>query len=394
MASYGDPQTVAEYEEPYAGAMRRGFLESAHGLAQQPIPVPVQKFAGLDPYEMRAREMAGGLGGFAPYLQQGAQMAQQGFGSMQQGREALGGAQGMYGQGAGMVGRGADVLGQAQGMYGQGTGLVGQGTGMYGQAAGMTGQAAQMYRPGAAQQFYNPYEQDVVQQTMQDLERSNLQQGQADRARAVSSGAFGGSRGRLMEQERERAFGRGAAEAVGGIRQAGYAGAQQQAQQAGQGLGVLGGQLGQFGQGLGQLGGQLGQFGQGLTSTGGQYGQLGGQLGQFGQGLGAIGGQYGNLGQAMGQAGTGFGQLGMTGQQGLMNQIGAFDKFGQTGRGIQNQMFGAQYDAAQRMGQEPWKRMQQYQSMLGMLPPTRSTTTYGAQPGAGAFDFMRMFGMV
>ena len=57
-------------------------------------------------------------------------------------------------------------------------------------------------------------------------------------------------------------------------------------------------------------------------------------------------------------------------------------------------MFGAQYDAAQRMGQEPWKRMQQYQGMLGMLPPTRSTTTYGAQPGAGAFDFMRMFGMV
>ena len=176
MASYGDPQTIAQYEEPYAGAMRRGFLESAYGLAQQPMPVPVQKFAGLDPYEMRAREMAGGLGGFTPYLQQGAQMAQQGFGSMQQGREALGGAQGMYGQGAGMVGRGADVLGQAQGMYGQGAGLVGQGTGLYGLGTQMTGQAAQMYDPYAAQQFYNPYEQDVVQQTLRDLERTNLQQ--------------------------------------------------------------------------------------------------------------------------------------------------------------------------------------------------------------------------
>ena len=84
----------------------------------------------------------------------------------------------------------------------------------------------------------------------------------------------------------------------------------------------------------------------------------------------------------MGQAGTGFGQLGMTGQQGLMNQMGAFSRLGQQGRDIQNQMFGAQYDAAQRMGQEPWKRMQQYQGMLGMLPPTRSTTTYGAQPGS------------
>ena len=414
MTSYADPMTQAYYDEPYAGAMRRGFLESSAALAKEPIPIPVQKVAGLDPYEMRAREMAGGLGGFTPYLEQGAQMAQQGYGTMQQGREALGGAQGMYGQGAGMVGRGADVLGQAQGMYGQGAGMVGRGAdvlgqaqGMYGQGAGMvgqgaglyglgtqmTGQAAQMFDPFAAKQFYNPYEQDVVQQTLQDLGRANTQQGQADRAKAVSSGAFGGSRGRLMEQERERAFGRGAAEAVGGIRQAGYTGAQQAAQRAGQGLGVLGGQLGQFGQGIGQLGGQLGQFGQGLTSTGGQYGQLGGQLGQFGQGITSMAGQYGQLGRGMGQAGTGFGQLGMTGQQGLMNQMGAFSKLGQQARGIQDQMYGAQYGAAQQMAQEPWKRMQAWQGHLGMLPQG-SMTQYGSQAGGGVYDLMRMFGMV
>ena len=435
MTSYADPMTQAYYDEPYAGAMRRGFLESSAALAKEPMPIPVQKVAGLDPYEMRAREMAGGLGGFTPYLEQGAQMAQQGYGTMQQGREALGGAQGMYGQGAGMVGRGADVLGQAQGMYGQGAGMVGRGAdvlgqaqGMYGQGAGMvgqgaglyglgtqmTGQAAQMFDPFAAKQFYNPYEQDVVQQTLQDLGRANTQQGQADRHRAVSSGAFGGSRGRLMEQERERAFGRGAAEAVGGIRQAGYTGAQQAAQRAGQGLGVLGGQLGQFGQGIGQLGGQLGQFGQGigqlggqygqlggqlgqfgqgLTSTGGQYGQLGGQFGQFGQGLGALGGQYGQLGRGMGQMGTGFGQLGMTGQQGLMNQMGAFSKLGQQARGIQDQMYGAQYGAAQQMAQEPWKRMQAWQGHLGMLPQG-SMTQYGSQPGSGLANYLKLFGMV
>ena len=393
MTSYADPMTQAYYDEPYAGAMRRGFLESSAALAKEPIPIPVQKVAGLDPYEMRAREMAGGLGGFTPYLEQGAQMAQQGYGTMQQGREALGGAQGMYGQGAGMVGRGADVLGQAQGMYGQGAGMVGQGAGLYGLGTQMTGQAAQMFDPFAAKQFYNPYEQDVVQQTLQDLGRANTQQGQADRAKAVSSGAFGGSRGRLMEQERERAFGRGAAEAVGGIRQAGYTGAQQAAQRAGQGLGVLGGQLGQFGQGIGQLGGQLGQFGQGLTSTGGQYGQLGGQLGQFGQGITSMAGQYGQLGRGMGQAGTGFGQLGMTGQQGLMNQMGAFSKLGQQARGIQDQMYGAQYGAAQQMAQEPWKRMQAWQGHLGMLPQG-SMTQYGSQAGGGVYDLMRMFGMV
>jgi len=421
MASYGAPTTQAFYDEPYAGAMRRGFLESASALAKQPMPVPVRQYAGLDPYEMQARSLGGGLGGFTPYIQQGGNMMQGGYGAQQQGVQTLGGAQGMYGQGAnvlgdaqgmygrgaGITGQGADVLGQAQGMYGQGTSLVGQGTGMYGQAAGMTGRAADMFAPGAAQQFYNPYEDQVVQSTIEQMNQQNAQQGQSDRARAVSSGAFGGSRGRLMEQEREKAFGRGMTQAVGGLRQQGYQQAQQAAQQAGQGLGTLGSSLGQFGQGLGALGGQLGNFGQGLTSTAGQYGNLGGQFGQFGQGLtstagqyGNLGqgltstaGQYGNLGQGMGQMGTNMANLGMTGQRGLMNQIGAFDKFGQAGRGIQNQMYGAQYDAANKMAQEPWKRMQAYQNMLGMLPQG-SNTTWNPQAGSGLANYMKFFGMV
>ena len=351
MASYADPSTVAQYDEPYAGAMRRGYLESAAAMAKQPTPIPVRQYAGLDPYEMQARSLAGGLGGFTPYIQQGGNMMQGGYGAQQQG---------------------VGALPMAQQFYGQGAGLVGQGTGMYGQAAGMTGRAADMFAPGAAQQFYNPYEDQVVQSTIDQMNQQNAQQGQSDRARAVSSGAFGGSRGRLMEQEREKSFGRGMTQAVGGLRQQGYQQAQQAAQQAGQGLGQLGSNIGQFGQGLGALGGQLGNFGQGITS---------------------MAGQYGNLGQGMGQMGGNFAGLGMTGQKGLMNQIGAFDRFGQEGRGIQNQMYGAQFDAANRMAQEPWQRMQRYQGMLGMLPQGASTT-YGTQPGGGAFDLMRMFGMV
>ena len=280
MASYADPTTTAYYDEPYAGAMRRGFLESASALAKQPIPIPVQQIAGLDPYQMQARALAGGLGGFTPYLQQGAGMAQQGFGTMQQ--------------------------------------------------------AAGMYGPGAAQQFYNPYEDQVIQGTIEQMNKQNQAQAQADRARAVSSGAFGGSRGRLMEQEREQAFGRGLTQAVGGLRQQGYNQAQQAAQAAGQGLGTLG-------RGMGQMGGA-------------------------------------------------FTNLGMTGQQGLMNQINTFDKFGQAGRGIQQQMYDAPYKAAQEMAMEPYKRMQMYQGMLGMLPKG-SSTTYGTQAGGGVYDLLRMFGM-
>ena len=252
--------TETTWEQPWAEAMRRGFLESAFGLAGTPMPIPVKQYAGFDPYEMRARELAGGLGGFTPYIQQGGQMMQQGAG---------------------------------------------------------------YYTPQGIQQFYNPFEQDVVQQSIRDMQEANAQQSMRNRDRAVSSGAFGGSRGRLMEQERERAFGRGMMEGIGGLRSQGFGQAMQGAQTAARGLGGLG---------------------------------------------------------------TDFANLGMTGQRGLMNQINAFEGLGRTGRGIQDQMYGAQYDAANRMAMEPWQRMSALQNMLGgMLPQTGARTTWN--PIANQFDY-------
>ena len=245
--------TTAVYEQPYADAMRRGFLESAFGLARTPTPVPVQQVAGLDPFEMQARQLAGGLGGFAPYIQQGGQMMQQGAG---------------------------------------------------------------YYTPGGIRQFYNPYEQDVVQQTLSDLQEASAKQGIADRTQAVSRGAFGGSRGRLMEQERERAFGRGAAEALGDIRSRGFGQATTAAQNAARGLGTLG---------------------------------------------------------------QSFAGLGTTGQSNLISQIKAFEGLGGTGRRIQDQMYGAEFDAATRLAAEPQRRLDSLRAALGMLPTARATTTFNPQ---------------
>ena len=367
MASYSNPSTTTSFEQPYADAMRRGFLESAFGLGKTPTPVAVQQFAGLDPYEMQARALAGGLGGFTPYIQQGGQMMQEGLGVARQGQGALAGAQNMYGQGAGLVNQGA-------GLYGQGTGLVGQGTGLYGLGTQLTGQASDYYRPGAASSFYNPYEDSVVQQTLSDLKEAGIGQGVTDRAGQVGSGSFGGSRGRLMEGERSRQLARGAAEAVGDIRRKGFEGARSAAMTAGQGLGALGGQLGRFGSGLGTLGGQLGQFGSGL-------GQLGGQYGQFGSGLSNVAGQYRNLGTGIAGLGTNFAGLGTTGQANLLKQINSFEGLGRTGRGIQDQMYGAQFDAAGKLAGEPARRLTLLQNMLGMLPQNKATTTFGAEAG-------------
>jgi len=380
MASYLDPSTTVSYENPAYEAMRRGFLESAFGLAKTPTPIPVRQYAGLDPMQLFARNLAGGLGGFTPYIQQGGQMMQEGLDVTRQGQGALAGAQGMYGQGAGLVNQGA-------GMYGRGAGLVDQGAGLYGLGTQMTGEASNYFRPGAASAFYNPYEDSVVQQTLRDLQDADSKRSMANRQSAVSSGAFGGSRGRIMEQERERAYGRGAAEAVGGIRSRGFEGARNAALTAGQGLGRLGGQLGQFGSGLGSLGGQYGQFGAGL-------GNLGGQFGQFGSGLTNVASQYGNLGRGIGTLGTNFANLGTTGQSNLLRQINAMEGLGSTAQGIQDKMYGAEFDAANRMAKEPADRLALLQSMLGMLPTTRATTRFGSQPSdSDAYGILSLLGL-
>ena len=199
MASYLDPvTTLSGVEDPFAARMRKDFLESAFDLAATPTPVPVQQIAGLDPLQQQARQLAGGLGQFQPFIQQ----------------------------------------------------------------------AAGFYGPQGARDFYNPYEDAVVQQTISDLsERSGIQ-GIADRASAVQAGAFGGSRGRLMESERQRALGRGLTEAIGGIRSRGFEGARAAAQGAASGLAGLA-QTGQAGL-INQIGalGQLGSLGRGIQQAG------------------------------------------------------------------------------------------------------------------------------
>jgi len=298
MASYLDPvTTIAGIEDPYAMKMRRGFLDSAYNLANQPTPVPVQQVAGFDPLEQQARQLSGGLGGFQPFLQGGANMAQQGFNTL------------------------------------------GLGTSAYGRGAQSLNQAGQMFNPNAASAFYNPFEQDVVQQTIRDMtERSDIA-GVGDRFNAVRSGAFGGSRGRIMESERERSLGRGLGEAIGGIRSQGFNLAQQAAQNAGSGLTQIGGQFGQFGQG------------------------------------------FGNLGQAMSGVGQQFAGLGTTGQANLQNQINSLSGLGAIGRNLNQSGNDARFNAAQQAALEPRQRLTTLQSMLGMLPRTSASTVYKANAG-------------
>jgi len=80
-------------------------------------------------------------------------------------------------------------------------------------------------------EYFDPYEDRVVQQSIRDATEGLAKQDMAQYARDISSGgesAFG-SRARLSAEERAEAMGRGLAKEVGGIRSAGFQRAQQTA---------------------------------------------------------------------------------------------------------------------------------------------------------------------
>lgn len=276
-----------------------------------------ERIAGFSPAEQQAFRLAGeSAGSYMPYIQRGEQLAEQGLANVQ-------GSTGLatdYLQQAGREGAGAvrEAAGILRGLPGQFTTAQGIGLGSLGQ-----------FDPSSTQGYYNPFEEQVVAQTLEDINRQYSQADVGERARQVASGAFGGSRGRLNQEEIARQYGRGATEAVSGIRRAGFSQAQQQAQQAfeesqrrqlqtAQLYGNLAGQQGNVAGGLGSLGtglsNILGGVGRDIATTGLQTGQFGANVGQ----------QIAGLGQGVsGLVGTDINRLmGIGGQQRGLQQAG------------------------------------------------------------------------
>ena len=81
------------------------------------------------------------------------------------------------------------------------------------------------------QAYQNPYEQQVVNQSLSDIERQRQMQQNMMGAQAQSANAFGGSRFGIAEAETNRAFVDQAARTASQLRLGGYQNAQQMAQQ-------------------------------------------------------------------------------------------------------------------------------------------------------------------
>jgi len=79
--------------------------------------------------------------------------------------------------------------------------------------------------------YTNPYETQVVEQTLSDLDRARQMQAMQLNAQATRGGAFGGSRQALMQSELGRNYLDQASRTASGLRQAGFQNAQQLAGQ-------------------------------------------------------------------------------------------------------------------------------------------------------------------
>ena len=257
----------------------------------------------------------------------------QGIGGLTQAQQlALGaggadfsGAQNLISQG---LGQGQDAVSMAaqaarQPGFGQAQGTIQAGIGAL---AG----AAQGYDPRSAQGFMDPYRQQVIDETMRQMDRQGAIAGQGLAAQAVRSGAFGGEREGVQRAEMQRNLMDQKAGTIANLLSQGYGQAQAQAMatfeqqqqrqaQAGQGIGQLGGQQAQIASqqaGLQQQAAQLAAQQAGLgVQAGTQVGQQATQQAQLGQ---AAAGLYGNLAQNQIGAGQGLGQLGV--QQAQLGQ--------------------------------------------------------------------------
>jgi|TARA_R100001460_G_scaffold187_6_gene853 hypothetical protein len=328
---------------PGTASFRPGFLQQAFQASNRtffdeqgnPIIAP-QRVAGLSPEQARAIQLSRQATGIqTPFLEQAGQ-------SLGTGLETLFGGLGE----ARDIARGAEA--------GFGTGLDAASEFL---RRGGTGQFSQ----DMTQQFLDPFEQAVVDQTREDILEAGAKQDIQARASDIARGgesAFG-SRARLGATERQEALGRGLGEALAGIRSRGF----QQAQQS-----------------------ALGEFGRQQQALTGLGGSLAGVAGQRAAGLRGLGSTIAGLGQtgqqALFGAGSAVSNLGTQAQQAAQADIQRSLGIGGLTQGQQQAQLDAARANAMQQQMAPLQQMQSLLPFVSAVPAGFSNiqTQFGTQP--------------
>ena len=269
---------------PYLSAFMDSQFQGIGAPDSTPYTYTGDRVAQFDPREAYGMDLSdAAIGSYRPYIAEASD----------------------YYRGAGDVtyGAGAEGTDLIRGSYGEGLGY-------FDDARAATAAGRGEYDPATASKYFDPYEEKVVEQTLSDISKGLSKGDMALRDQAVSSGAYGGSRGRLTQEELAERVGRGAAETVAGIRSKGYGDALTRgigAYESARGRDITtGGQFGGLGTGRFGLGSQAGQGIYGIGSgIGGMFTGLGGATSGLGTTLAGLQGQDINRTMGMGAMGRG-----------------------------------------------------------------------------------------
>ena len=198
------PQTGYQFQSPYMEDYSRRLLASYfgspgeyEGLISQARDIPIEQTAGLTPLQIQARQAAGGLGDFSQYTEDAGRLYGRQEDALDQAMGFVPQAQAGIEEGMGFQREGSDLArgagrfsDAAERMIGTGADTVAGGIGALQRAEQSAMGATQMFDPSSSSAFYNPYEDQVVQQTLEDINRNAAKQDIGLRDQAVSAGAF------------------------------------------------------------------------------------------------------------------------------------------------------------------------------------------------------------
>ncbi len=329
---------------------------------------PEYKVAMLSNLQTQASEMMQrGIGMYAPYVEKAGTLMNKGA----EGVETYG--FGALGEALGATREGQEKLSEAASRQNQYMNVP------FSSQEGAQNRLDQTYGrfdPTSTQSFMNPYEDQVVQQAMQDIRREGDIREQGLQAQAAAAGAFGGSRQAVAEQELAKNVMDAQARTAGQLRMGGYQQASQQAQKAfedQQARGQQGAQL------LGSLGLQYGQLEQGNI---GQMMDMAGASGQMGQQLGTLAGMGGQLGNQLSQQGLQSAGLGQLVQQMYGQDIKGLEAFGAREQALAQAGIDATRMNQMQMFQYPYQQLSFLSDIYKGTPGAQQSVTVsgGSEP--------------
>ena len=351
-------QTMVQIQrqDPAIEAYRLGLLRDvqqfvADQVARGMPPSTAYTVAGLTPAESAAIGAAqSGIGAYQPFLQAG--------------EAAIQGGQNIVTDAA------MPSLRQAETTTGSTQDIINQAA----QLAAAQRAVPFTYQQAAAQTArgigsFNPFEQQVVQRSLDDIARQRDIQQQAMNAQAVGAGAFGGSRQAIANQELSRNALEQMGRTAGQLRQAGFDSSMNRRLQEAQLLGNLGLQFGQLGQ-----------------ADVSQLGDLAGRQLALGQGLGSLAAQYGTFGTNLGQLGVQQAGIGEIGQNMRQNQINAALQAGNIQRGVAQAGLDATRLTNVQAQQYPYQQFGFLSDIYAGIPTSQSTLTASSAPQISPFQ--------